>query len=255
MMREFSMKKLGLAVMAGLGLTVAASSANAATITLKLVPTGGTTVTNAGDTVSFHVIASIGNTDGNNTNDGYLKSFFSVTSTEAAGAAGAAGNQSQLTYSSQEDTSRSQQGTVQNLDGNADLEVGSNDPSVGANYVAPFSGTSAKFGTGNTTNPTDLDLGTMTWTYNGGSNPGATSALAIALRVAPGLGTLAANRTVGFTQDGTNYTLKGDGTSSTPAGASVSTQGFTVTVTPEPTSLGLLGLGAMGLLARRRRNA
>ena len=38
-------------------------------------------------------------------------------------------------------------------------------------------------------------------------------------------------------------------------GIDVSAQGFQVTITPEPATLGLLGIGAIGLLLRRKRSA
>lgn len=264
MMRELSKKKLGLAVAAGLGLMAAGSAANAATITFKLVPTDSTVVQNAGDVVHFNVIASVQSGDTSSANDGYLQGAFSVTSTESAAPAGALGDVVPLTLNTTQangsngvlDGSVSQAGTQANLDGNPDLELGSNNGASTAGFVIANAGTSTKLGSGTTlTGTTDFLLGTGSWTYAGGDNAGATTNLGIAMRLNPS--NLASGRTVQFTSDGTAYAVKGDGSNSNPAGAVVATQGFTVTVAgvPEPTSLGLLGLGAMGLLTRRRRNA
>jgi len=40
-----------------------------------------------------------------------------------------------------------------------------------------------------------------------------------------------------------------------PVGGTVTADGFQVTITPEPATLGLLGIGAIGLLLRRKRSA
>jgi len=260
MMREFSKKKLGLAVLAGLGATAAANSADAALITFKLVPTsvtnGGSIVggnvtipATAGTVVTFDVIASIADPDGNHANNGFGQQQSSLLSTEAA-STGLFGNIASVTTSNVGDTNSG--GLSQDLDGHAqDNEVGSNNVSVGTNYFTNvMTATPFVFGTGSgaPNSTTDFNLGTTTWTAGSNLTDGNTTAISMAMRVATG--NISSANTVKYSIDGTNHAEKG-------SNANIATSGFTITVAavPEPTSVGLLGLGAMGLIARRRRPA
>jgi hypothetical protein len=229
---------MGLAVLAGLGLSVAASSANAALITFEARPTSATTVANPGDVVTFDIYAVVANGDSNRTNDGFNIMHTALTSVDS----GVLGNLSPVTYDSTNiDAATSAAGTPTNLDANPDLEVGSLDPAVQAGWVVLSTGTSAKFGTGTTGNP-EFRLGSSTWTYTGGT--GSTN-LNVALRLrTTGLASL--QQTVKYTSDGVAHSERSDN-ANIAVGAPI-----VVNVVPEPAALGLLGLGGLAALRRRR---
>jgi MYXO-CTERM domain-containing protein len=252
MMRELFRKKMGLAVLAGLGLSAAAAtSANAALITLEFRAVGASAtgtksavVGPGGGTVNLEVWANVANGDADHSNDGFQLANMAFVSADG----GPLGDLAPLTYASGFiGSSVSQQGTLMNRDANPDLEVGGADPAVVAGWVLPSTGTSAKFGSGTGAGDTSFLLGTTTWTLpgtGGGGGAGSTN-LNVEMRVRT-TGTAVQQQTVKYVSDGVAHSERGD-VANIAVGAPV-----TVTVVPEPAALGLLGLGALAGLRRRR---
>jgi len=259
MMRELLRKKLGLAVLAGLGLSAAASSANAAIITMDMRVAGGpakgpVVITAAGQTVTFEIWAQIQNNDGNRANDAFSQAQGNVLSTEDAGLL--SGDLSAATLNAAVlDTVVSQAGTPANLDSTAsDNELGSNTPANSAGYFIANSGTSQKFGTGTGTGPTEFLLGTTTWTAETVPGVNSTDSINFGLRLSTS--TLAAGRNYQGTSDGVAFAYRWDGRDSagvtTPGAVAIGDAIPLVTAVPEPAALGLLGLGGLAALRRRR---
>jgi hypothetical protein len=252
MVRKLFSGRMGLAVAAALSLAGLTSSSEAATITFDLRTTGGgkaAEVQNAGDAVTMNLYALVQNNDGVRTNDGFSLLHTSIISTEAA--TGPFGNLSAVSLNTAVlDAGVSSGGTVQSLDGNAtDSEVGSNDTTQQPGYVVLSSGTATRFGSGSGAGPTEFLLGSVTWTYSGGGQANSTSLQNFFLRVKTD-GNALSRQTVKFTTDGVVTNIPGD--NSDGAGAINLGDPVSITVVPEPVSLGLVGLGALAALRRRR---
>jgi len=264
MMREFSKKKLGLAVVAGIGAVAAANTADAALITFHLVPTsvsdGGTIVggnvnllPGSSSVVNFNIVASVANNNTTHTDDGMSQQSSQMLSTEAA-STGLFGN---LQVTANNTWNLSSPGTQTDLDGHPqDLEVGGTDQSVATGFfntahldqtVSPPASTIFGTGAGVPGDTADFIIGTGTWTAGSNVTLGNTTAISMAQRVSPS--NLGQGQTVKYTTDGVAKSEKGNNTDVSNG------TGFSINVVPEPTSLGLLGLGAMGLIARGRRRA
>jgi len=247
MMRELFRNKLGLAVLAGLGLSAAASSANAALITFE-VRTAGTglhaaTVANPGDVVNLELVAHVQNNDADHANDGFSLLHSGMLSVDS----GLLGNEAPFTLNgSLLDTGVSATGSQLNRDANPDLEIGGTDVNVQTGWIVFSTGTSTKFGSGAGAGTTDFLLGTTTWTYTGGT--GSTS-LNIDFRVRT-TGVAAAKQLVKYTTDGVAHS-EDAGTAPGNVNAMLGAP-VVVNVVPEPAALGLLGLGGLAALRRRR---
>jgi len=178
------------------------------------------------------------NGDANSANDGFQLTNNALTSIDS----GALGDLSPVTVNTAVlDSGTSLGGTQMNRDANPDLEVGGADPGVAAGWITLSTGTAAKFGPGGAGNPEFL-LGTTTWTYTGGQ--GSTN-VNLEMRVRTS-GNAVQQQTVKYNTDGVAHSERGDNTN-IAVGSPV-----TVTVVPEPAALGLLGLGALAGLRRRR---
>jgi hypothetical protein len=289
MMREFFSKRLGLAMLASLGLAAVSSSASAALITLDLRATttgqNGAVVSNGGKTVTFaaspvaanqvniDVYATIQNTDGNPSNEGFQLLHTGYSSTESGGVQG---NMTALVRNSAATSnSTSQNGAAANLDGNPDNEWGNTDGNTasgwninsaelfGAMYFEPDGGGGPlgqpEFGVDNGNGTVSFRIARLTWKPTaGGPTP---TDLQFLLRNFTS-GTDIQQRTIVFYTDAAQTGTDANGfplyspTALKPGDANIAFGApVQITVAPEPASLGLLGLGAMGLLARRRRTA
>ena len=259
MVRKLFSGRMGLAVAAALSLAGLTSSSNAATITydLRALSTDGgvlndvksVNVDSAGDTVTLGLYALVANADGNRANDGYLLTHTSVISAESA--SGPMGNLSSATFNSALiDSSTSTNGVPTNLDANPDLEVGSNTPGSATGYITASAGTGTKFGSGTGTGPTEFFIGTVTYTYNSVVDVPSSTLLNYNLRVKTD-GTTVSRQTVKYTTDGVAKLIAGDN-SNNPSGDIAIANPVSINVVPEPTALGLLGVGALAALRRRR---
>lgn len=224
--------KLGF-VLLGVTLAGSAGVANAAlTFDVRVAGAGGKTasVDAVGDTVNLELHATITNADGNPANDGLTTTNQSLLSTGALlGNISTAIALSPFNGSSHQDTDGPSVITPVDLDADGDLDIGSNNNSSSANM---FRASSDSLPTG-----TSFLYGEFTFTAT--DLTGASTSI----NVRPRAGTFGAI----YREDG--MSLSGS-TGTVLVGAPV-----VVSVVPEPAALGLLTLGGVGLLARRRRGA
>jgi hypothetical protein len=130
-------------------------------------------------------------------------------------------------------------GTIQDLDGDGDLDIGSNNSANASDYWAVRTTDVSNGIPGQ-----EAILGTMTLTVGaGGITPGADTLLNFRKK------TGAANSVGSWNENGvtvlsnSSNVTNGPDVHLTPAGGAV----------PEPTSIGLMGLAGLGMLARRRK--
>ena len=222
---------LGSAAIAGLGAT-----ANAG-LTYDMVATGATSgviseagkrvdlTPGVGGTVTFNIVAFVTGQNGDLGDDGFLSgagSFLSTGGTLGDMAAFRAGNMT---------GTGSSNGKAQDLDSDGDLDVGSNTTASASNYFAVRANSAPQpvFGA-------QVLLGSVTFTY------GAAGMSGVSLVNWRNRGNAS---TASWFEDGSQVNANATA-SNVGVGAPVSL------VVPEPTTLGLAAIGALGLLARRR---
>jgi len=237
------MGKLAAAAVGAVGLAgFAADQADAALI-VDVRATGGSagvivtpknvTLTAPGDTVILSVFARINGTNG--TNDESLSSNHGSLSSGVGTLLGnlAGGRSAPFTGSS------SQNGSVQDIDGDGDLDIGSTGSSVTGKFVARSDAPTVLPPTD--ANSGEVQIGQFTFTYTGGA--GETFANFITRK----------NQTGGNLFSAATWFQ--DGISSAPTTDVYDIGAPVHLVIPEPTSAALMGLASLGLLARRRNNA
>lgn len=243
--KTMKLSVLGAALMAAI---FAAPAANAAVITIDVRLPGGShilPVVLPNQVVQLEVWAQILNNDGNRANDGFLLIQGNMLSASPNAGPELQGDISPLVISSNLDSTLSTVGTQNNLDANADLELGAPNPNgAGTGVISMSSGLSTKFGTGSGTGLTELLLGTVNWTA-GASINGAT-VVSFSPRAKTD-GTAASRQVVKVTSDGVAFNLQFNDAN---IGAAAQLQ---LGLVPEPISAGMLGLVGMLALGRRRR--
>ncbi len=240
-------KMLALSAASVMGLS-AFSSANAAvlvTIDVRQATTNSKSIeiTAPGQAITLNVYAEITNNNGDHSDDSIAAISLRFNSIEDATAA-LQGNLSSATAASAFNLGSN--GAQTQYDANPDFEWGGTATNSAVNNFTPTSAVQ-QAGSGAGTGPTEVLLGTITWTQNG-------------LPLVPGTFT-DVNAVIYANLAGNgSFQLKSDGTlvSNQNAAANEAVTGpvhlFVAGVAiPEPASIGVLGMGALALVARRRR--
>jgi len=244
--------------MALLGLT---SSSAEATLTIDVRATSGSNsklVSNAkaGDTIQLQVVAMLVGADAT-ANEGIQSILGSFASVQAAGATtqgnfGANGTGSWNPTAQFNNGGSFQPGRLQDLNGLPGLDLGSTAASSDAaatDYVqarSPSLTAAPTAGTPQT--PAEIILGTLTFVVTGGAGN-------VSLNWYPLVSGGGLTPAAGGGYDANAAIWREDGANKRPTTGTLAV-GNPVVVNiaiPEPTSIGLLGLGSLGLLARRRR--
>jgi len=209
------------------------SAGQAAVITYDVVVVGSAQVDAGDSNVVFEVYADIQNDDSDNTNDGFMMGFLNIVDT------GSLLGDLSFNLDMWTKYTGSSTGKVQDLDADGDNDLGSLDSNIPGDYVNPialiFPG-SVPMGGGDY-----VKLGWGTWHMTDASPAvGETTDMEIVPLV---LSDPLPHR---VKSDGNDVSLDG-------SGPLVDTTSFRITYVPEPMTLGLLAVGGLALLRRRRR--
>lgn len=260
------MKRNSMALLAAsVAFGVAATQANAS-FTYDFRITGGPTAsTNGGHTVlnpapgvyNAQIFARITG-DSNLTNDAYAAGFLYVNSGSVSGTNAISGGVNSLSIAVPPWTGGgvSVDGTQSNLsaDGISDWGTNNQSSTVGWTLWQNSSGLQAGGSTGSQVDANTWEVLVANVTINIATvnAAGGDTTFSVGVPVS-GTGSFNLNGGVGKFKP-VNYTLDGAGSTAANAALTAGTGiTFAVAVVPEPASIGVLALGALGLVARRRR--
>lgn len=265
--RRFSSRALKTAVcgsVLGLVGAVMVPSAKASLVTLELVPTSiasgtgtitGQNVVMAGPgTINFNIVTVIHGSNGSAADDGTEQFGLSILS-DSGGALGLLTAAVQSPFNAATAQNGTPTGTPVGTDIGPDRPASTNNLTTQI-FWAQSQSASPVLGTAATTGDFAQVIGTGTYTVDGTLGSTTVDPLPHIDSRSTALG-----RTIEVEVDGTVYSLNGNGTGivlsgpgTIPAGAIDTVGGsINVTVAPEPASIGLAGLGGLGMLLRRRR--
>jgi hypothetical protein len=253
---------------AGVLLGAGTASFGALEASFELVPTsvpaGGQIVGNsvvlssASGVVQYNIVEVIHGTNATSTDDGLQQAPGGLVATSS----GLSGAFALPTLASNYNNGFSQVGTLvtvgQNTNVGSETTFGASIGANGGNDFIPVSNNATgtppfTFGTGTTTGDTAFVVGTTSFTIGAGTTG------SVALNYVPDFtstGTATTKQNQKFEVDGTAFAVQGNGstTNGSITGAlDAPTSTITVSATPEPGSIALFSLGALGVLARRRR--
>lgn len=233
------------------------STADAAKVTLDMRVLGGSTsksraILSPNEVVTLQIWFVLASTNSTHTDDSFYFAQGSVLSTDS----GLLGDLSAFTANTSvvtmTDTSFAtfQAGAVQNLDANPDMEVGSGNPSVIANWIVmpTANGVLPVAGTGSGSGPTEFLLGTVTWTAPAVLPASGNTLINFNLRNKTDTGIKSFFQ--GFL-DGAQFSYNG-GTDVTAGNTGVGTS--VVLTVPEPGTGLIIALIPLALGIRRRHN-
>lgn len=223
-------------------------------ITFEVRASDGThtaVVTELNQEVTLLLYAVIQNADGLYSTDAFMSASGNLVSVE--GASPLLGNLTPLIRNPAVVTSIAfQGGATTNLDGNADMELGSTNVNAAAGFVFAIghhdtiTGAPGTYGLGAGDGATEFLLGTFGWQATGAL--GGTTDISFAPRIR----TSVLNRTIQFDSDGNFYSLPGnDSRIAASIATRISSSASGAVPIPEPSALCIFGTFATTLLSSR----